>query len=49
MWHHSFNPHSDVPEIPEADLKPVPLINQSESVSEYLEKLTGGARQGLVK
>jgi hypothetical protein len=48
MWHHSFDPHSDVPEVPKAELKPMPFMAQSESVSSYLENIGGVSKIVLV-
>ena len=36
MWHHSFDPHTQVPQLEEASLKPVPNMIRSPNVNNFL-------------
>jgi hypothetical protein len=38
MWHHSFDPHTQVPVLPEACLKPPPSMIRCSNVSDFLGK-----------
>ena len=38
MWHHSFDPHTQVPKLEMADLKPPPAMIKSQTVNEVLGK-----------
>jgi hypothetical protein len=37
-WHYKFDPHSDVEEIPMAELKPVQKHVRSESIKDFLDR-----------
>lgn len=47
MWHHSFNPHKEVAEVPMASLKAQPQSMRSESVRSFLNKTN--IQRSLVK
>lgn len=36
MWHHSFNPHTQIPVVLEASLKPSPAMLRSSNVTDFL-------------
>ena len=38
MWHHSFDPHTQVPRVLLADLKPPPQMVRSSAIGDFLVK-----------
>ena len=38
MWHHSFDPNKDVPEVSKAELKAPPQVMRGPTISEFLAK-----------
>ncbi len=38
MWHSSFDPHTEVPQLPEAELKVPKQTFKSQDISQFLDK-----------
>jgi hypothetical protein len=41
MWHYAFDPHTQVPEVELANLKPQQKVRVSTSVDKYLKDVVG--------
>ena len=48
MWHHTFDPHTEVPRVKPAQLTSPPQISKSVNMNEFINK-AGGSTTSIVK